>query len=93
MRLHPIGHSPFHHSLEFLKMSRFARSVGYSLCLLIVFLAGCNRTKPDTATAGASVSKEGVDPKDSKAQGGTKKIVPINRDPKSLEGNWVMVLV
>ena len=73
-------------------MSRFARSVGCSLCLLIVFLAGCNRTKPDTATAGASISKEGVDPKDSKAQGGTKKIVPINRDPKSLEGNWVMVL-
>ncbi len=73
-------------------MSRFARSVGCSLCLLLVFQAGCNKTKPGTATAGASTSKEGADPKDATAQGSTKKIVPINRDPKSLEGNWVVVL-
>ena len=73
-------------------MSRLTRSVGCSLCLLMVVVTGCNRTKPGTATAGAAGSKDGADPKAVKTPGSTKQIVPINRDPKSLEGNWVMVL-
>ena len=73
-------------------MSRFARSVSCSLCLLIVFLAGCDRTKPGTATGSASTADDAVTSTTSKGKGAAGTIVPINRDPKSLEGNWVMVL-
>ena len=73
-------------------MSRFARSVGCSLCLLMVLLAGCGKTKPGTAAGNASTTEDGVASTTSKAQGSSTKIVPVNRDPKSLEGNWVMVV-
>ena len=73
-------------------MSRFARTVSCCLCLLIVFLAGCNRTKPGAAAGGASTAEDGVPATTSKGKGAAGTIVPINRDPKSLEGNWVMVL-
>ena len=71
-------------------MSRIARSIGCSLCLLLMCLAGCNRTSATKGTA--STSEEGVVEATSKAKGAVSTIVPINRDPKSLEGNWVMVL-
>ena len=73
-------------------MSRFARSVSCWLCLLIVCLAGCDKTKPGTAAGKASTAEDGVVSTTSKGKNAGKTIVPINRDPKSLEGNWVMVL-
>lgn len=73
-------------------MSRFARSFGCSVCLLMVLLAGCGKTKPGTAASNASTAEDGVVSPSSKAKGATKQIIPINRDPKSLEGNWVMLL-
>ena len=62
------------------------------MCLLMLLLAGCGKTKPGPATGNASTTEDGDVSASSKAKAGTKQIVPINRDPKSLEGNWVMVL-
>lgn len=73
-------------------MSPFVRMVSWSLCLLIVLAIGCERSKPGTTTTGASATEDGVNPNASKTKAGTKTIVPVNRDPKSLEGKWVMVL-
>ncbi len=76
-------------------MSRFARSVSCSLCLLMAITVGCNgcnRTKPGTSATGTSAAKGGANPAAGTEQGGTKQIIPINRDPQSLEGNWVMLL-
>ena len=73
-------------------MSRFARSISCCLCLLVLFPAGCGRTKPGTANGSASISEDGVASTTTKGKGAAGTIVPINREPKSLEGNWVMVL-
>ena len=74
-------------------MSRFARTTSCSLCLLIVCLAGCGRTTPGTAKGSGSTTEDAVPLTTSKPKGAAgTTIVPINREPKSLEGNWVMVL-
>jgi hypothetical protein len=73
-------------------MSRFARSVSCSLCLLMVIQAGCEKTKPVPTAGDASATDDGAASTPSKSKASGAKIVPINRDPKSLEGNWVMVV-
>jgi hypothetical protein len=58
--------------------------------LLIVAVAGCYKTP---ATTGVDSETGSVDPADAAASGTkTKKIIPINRDVRSLDGNWVMVV-
>jgi len=73
-------------------MSLFARTVSWSLCLSAVVGIGCDRTKPGGTTVGSSATEDGANPNAPKVEGAARTIVPINRDPKSLEGNWVMVL-
>lgn len=70
-------------------MLSLVRSLCLLLCLVTLFGVGCGPQKPG-AQGEAGVTSE-ADPKSAtpKKEGG---IVPINREPKSLEGNWVMVM-
>ncbi len=73
-------------------MSRLLRSLSCSLCLFVAIAAGCYGSKSGASAAKAPAANDGVSATTGQEQGGGKKIVPIDRDPQSLEGNWVMVL-
>ena len=85
--------------MEHFKMSSIVRSkngllCGIALLAVTVLASGCKPKTPATgagAAAGAATTgEEGSQVAPSKkAPGG---IVPINREPKSIEGNWVMVV-
>jgi hypothetical protein len=60
----------------------------WGVCLsLILIAAGCGKTTPPTAGTEAPET-EAADAGGPK----TKKIIPIRRDVKTLDGNWVMVV-
>ena len=55
--------------------------------LLLVAISGCYKTPANT---GGDPETGSIDP--AADPGGKKKIIPLNRDVRSLEGNWVMVV-
>ena len=57
--------------------------------LLLVAISGCYKTP---ANSGGDPETGSVDPAAAAGPGGKKKIIPIHRDVRPLEGNWVMVV-
>jgi hypothetical protein len=74
-------------------MSVHIQSMRWLICLAVMIACGCDRSAKQGSSSAGGSSEEGTgnDASDRKAPGGGK-IIPINRDVKSLEGNWVMVV-
>jgi len=68
-------------------MSSITRSLKWFMCLLVFLAVGCGQKMPDAATvdvtAPSNAAGDSSDP---------KKIIPINSEPKSFEGNWVLIV-
>lgn len=82
-------------SRETLKMLRTARWIWVVPFLTVMVLIGCGKAKPTGSGSGVRTNEDGVPLQAENQKGGkasTKQIVPVNREPKSIEGNWVMVL-
>lgn len=60
--------------------------------VLVLFGAGCGKSTPQGAGNATAPAEQGtVDEATRKASGGDKPIIPINREVKSFEGNWVIM--
>jgi hypothetical protein len=73
---------------KFIKMSdRWSMSKQLLCWLILAAICGCNKTP-----AGGGSSAETGEVSEQDAQTTSKRIIPIRRDVKELDGNWVMVV-
>ncbi|MBM4077845.1 MAG: hypothetical protein FJ267_19625, partial [Planctomycetes bacterium] len=75
---------------ELFKMLKSGLASLWIFCVIAVFAIGCGKKSNETPVVDVdSPSPTSSTPENSSKE--SQKLIPINREPKSLEGNWVIV--